>query len=120
MKQALLPTREWPRFKREAWVCLLLLGLLLYNPFAKALGNTDHSSIDKRPSNRATVGASELQHFSPVSKSVTQTVHVFDAVGIETIQASDEDGRFNLEPLQRHSSVSEILVLIWNRPPPAS
>jgi hypothetical protein len=47
------------------WVCLVLATLLLYNPFI-ATPQSGHSLEVCHPaSHRATVGASELQHFSP-------------------------------------------------------
>jgi|SRR5579864_945741 len=47
------------------WVCLVLATLLLYNPFI-ATPRSGHSLEVCHPaSHRATVGASELQHFSP-------------------------------------------------------
>jgi hypothetical protein len=46
-------------------VCLLLVALCLYNPFLTATPSSDFLNIRHSASNRATVGASELQHFSP-------------------------------------------------------
>jgi hypothetical protein len=46
-------------------VCLLLVALCLYNPFLATTLSSDCLSIQHSASNRATVGASELQHFSP-------------------------------------------------------
>lgn len=49
----------------RAGICVLLLGLLLYNPFAatSASGGLGYQALARH---RATVGASEMQHFAPV------------------------------------------------------
>jgi hypothetical protein len=45
-------------------VCLLLAGLLLYNPFLVALGSGAGLNVHHPASHRATVGSSELQQFA--------------------------------------------------------
>ena len=47
--------------------CLLMVLSLLYNPFVAALGTVNHPDFCRPASHRATVGASELQHFSPAN-----------------------------------------------------
>src|SRR5215469_17723113 len=50
---------------RYRWVCLVLAALLLFNPFF-ATPRSGHSlEVSTPASHRATVGASELEHFSP-------------------------------------------------------
>jgi hypothetical protein len=49
----------------HGWVCVCLALFLLYNPYLTAPGSTNGLNIHHPASNRATVGASELQHFSP-------------------------------------------------------
>ena len=50
-------------------VCLsvLLILLVVYNPFSALGGYSGSVSYDELARNRATIGSSELQHFSPVS-----------------------------------------------------
>jgi hypothetical protein len=48
-------------------VCLTLAILFLYNPFLGMASSGDGLNIRHSASHRATVGASELQHFSPTS-----------------------------------------------------
>lgn len=51
--------------RRCNWVCVVLATLLLYNPFSTAL-RSGHSLQVRHPvSHRASVGASELEHFAP-------------------------------------------------------
>jgi len=53
---------------RYAWVCLLLVLLLLYNPFLMAPGSDGGLNVRHPASNRATVGSSELQHFTSAAR----------------------------------------------------
>lgn len=46
-------------------LCFLLMVLLIHNPYLIAPLNADGLNVSHRPSYRATVGTSELQHFSP-------------------------------------------------------
>ncbi|HKD52445.1 MAG TPA: hypothetical protein VKB90_16680 [Candidatus Acidoferrum sp.] len=52
--------------RQYRWVCLILAALLLYNPFFAVPHSGSGLEIGHRASHRATVGASELQHFSPI------------------------------------------------------
>jgi hypothetical protein len=47
----------------RAWLCLLLAGLFLYNPFLAGAGSFGGLNLRHPPSNRATIGSSELQQF---------------------------------------------------------
>src|SRR4029077_9232412 len=60
------PSRERSVVPRwHAWVCLCLALLLLYNPYLAAPSSARGLNVRHPASNRATVGASELQSFSP-------------------------------------------------------
>jgi hypothetical protein len=50
----------------RAWVCVLLIGLLLYNPFLALTSATHGRGYQALTRHRASVGASEMQHFAPV------------------------------------------------------
>src|SRR5215472_8086438 len=52
--------------RQYRWVCLILAALLLYNPFFAVPHPGSGLEVGHRASHRATVGASELQHFSPI------------------------------------------------------
>ena len=52
--------------RQYRWVCLILATLLLYNPFFAVPHSGNGLEIGHRASHRATVGASELQHFTPI------------------------------------------------------
>lgn len=51
--------------RRCNWVCVVLATLLLYNPFSTALRSGHSLEVCHPVSHRASVGASELQHFAP-------------------------------------------------------
>jgi hypothetical protein len=53
--------------KARTLTCLTLAILFLYNPFLGMASSDDGLNIRHNASHRATVGASELQHFSPTS-----------------------------------------------------
>jgi hypothetical protein len=86
----------------RGWVCLFLALLMLYNPFAASLSSDGALNICHRASNRATVGASELQHFS---------------------FANGRDPRLtqSLPDLPRETSLPQQIfgASLWFRPPPA-
>src|ERR1700751_3994247 len=50
----------------RAWVCVLLVGLLLYNPFLAFASASHGRGYQALTRHRASVGASEMQHFAPV------------------------------------------------------
>src|SRR5215468_7167751 len=47
----------------QAGICVLLVALLLYNPFIALYCSHGPNSVHTPERNRATVGSSELQHF---------------------------------------------------------
>jgi hypothetical protein len=50
---------------RYRWVCLVVAALLLFNPFFATHRSGRSLEVSTPASHRATVGASELEHFSP-------------------------------------------------------
>jgi len=58
------PERSMAPLSR-AWLCFCLALFLLYNPFMAATSSQSGLNVRHPASNRATVGASELEHFSP-------------------------------------------------------
>jgi len=104
------------RLVLRAWVCVLLIGLLLYNPFAALTRASDGLAYDALARHRATVGASEMQHFAPVKIQVGH-VHVSIATKTGELPAPREEarparGRVHL-PL-----LLEGIASLWFRPPP--
>ena len=102
----------------HAALCVLLVGLMLYNPFAGACNPNEGLSYDHLARNRATVGASELQHFSPVSNSTSHgelDVDVPAAVHRQPVGVAfchlGAQVAFRPQP--------SLLTEFWNKPPPS-
>ena len=113
---SLRPTYWLPPWR--VCLCVFLIVLVVYNPFAALNGPSGNLSYDQLARNRASVGASELQHFSPVSNPGVQSdldVDARAAVLIRCIQehqpCRDQREEFPLEPA--------MLAEIWFRPPPS-
>src|SRR5580658_5140423 len=58
-------------------VCLSLIVLLVHNPYLIAPAKAGGLNVSHLPSYRATLAASELQHFSPVSAKRHFTAQAF-------------------------------------------
>ena len=103
---------RWP-----ARVCVLLIGLLLYNPFAALTTASDGLSYQALARHRASVGASEMQHFAPVKAEtaqpdVTVATQKGELPAPRGEEARLECGRVHL-PL-----LLEGMTSLWFRPPP--
>ena len=106
-------------FRKYRWVCPVLAVLLLYNPFF-ATHHSGHSLEVCRPaSHRATVGASELQHFSPAngwgSHPVVDAAEAEIALPLPNLSAQS----FFVPPLIPLFSQQFFGPGLWFRPPPA-
>ena len=101
----------------HGWLCILLIGLMLYNPFAGLMGSGDGLCYDRLACNRATVGASELQHFSPVSNPGSQTDLDLDVPRMDVIQVV-RVGRSSADLRVACPPQAEVFSQFWNRPPP--
>jgi hypothetical protein len=101
----------------RASLCALLIGLVLYNPFAALTSASNGLAYQALARHRASVGASEMQPFTPVKAETaqpdvtvaTQTVELPAPRGEE---ARLECGRVHL-PLLLEGMTSH-----WFRPPP--
>ncbi len=104
----------------QAVVCLLLAGLLLYNPFLPVIHSSTGLSVHHLSRNRATVGAAELQHFSPVSKEVAADALLVERTG--EIIATSGGQEFQLAiVLTRDRVISpDFSSSLWFRPPPSA
>jgi hypothetical protein len=104
----------------RACISVLLIVLIFYNPFAALSGSSGHLSFDKLARHRATVGASEMQHFSPVSHShghadLEADVEVKDTGPTGAIPKY-QAGRDQEELLPPEQA---LLAGVWFRPPPS-
>jgi hypothetical protein len=118
MKNHPTPQGQWLCLGRVC-ICVLLIGLVLYNPFA-ALGRTSASlSYDRLARNRATVGSAELQKFSPAPDPNMQPPDV-DA-GVPQIEPAAilQVHERGMEPQEVLPAEPELLAGVWFRPPPS-
>jgi hypothetical protein len=106
-----------PRWR--SWICFCLALFLLYNPYMAAPGSTGGLSFCQPASNRATIGASELQHFSPADgKDKLSTPAIAPAKSFLSLLALSSQ-TFEL-PLQVVSPAQQFFgSSLWFRPPPA-
>jgi hypothetical protein len=105
--------------RRQSLVCFCLALFLLYNPYIAAPGSTNGLNVRHPASNRATVGASELQHFSPANgrdKLSTPAATVVEPLASFPITSSQDFEFFPqvVSPAQQFFGSS-----LWFRPPPA-
>jgi hypothetical protein len=100
-------------------VALLLIGLLLYNPFLGLLGHQNGLAYQQLQRHRATVGASELQHFSPIQSDRAQPEIVLAELFLNAVAAAQKFSghQFQTEALPPRL---ELVDSIWFRPPPAA
>lgn len=114
-----IDTRERPQALGELCVSLLLIALLLYNPFLALIGHSDGLTYQALARHRATVGASELDHFSPVQGDNAQ----LEAIVEETFQRLTADKKELPTPVLQDPTVPkpvELIASVWFRPPPAA
>ena len=113
---SLRPTYWLPRWR--ACLCLFLIVLVVYNPFATLNGSSGNLSYDKLARNRASVGASELQHFSPVMNPGVQSDLDVDSRGAELIRC-DQENQPGRDQREMTPSEPAMLAGVWFRPPPS-
>lgn len=101
-------------------VCILLVGLLLYNPFLGLFHDSNGLSLCPPASYRGTVGAGELQGFSPVTNSFA--VDILAAAYIGEIVPVLQEKKFHLAIDATPSAVilRDFSSNLWFRPPPSA
>ena len=99
-------------------VPLLLIGLLVYNPFSALITHTDGTAYKELARHRATVGASEMQHFSPTQAESGATQVLLEEVFAKVIVVTDESTR-QISQEETLPPRPELIESIWFRPPPA-
>jgi hypothetical protein len=103
----------------QSLICFCLTLFLLYNPYMAAPGSTNGLNVRHPASNRATVGASELQHFSPADgKDQRSTAAI---ASVEPFLSSPEISSQAFELLPQVVSPAQQFFgsSLWFRPPPA-
>jgi hypothetical protein len=101
-------------------VCLALIILLAHNPYLLAAATAGGLTFAHPPSYRATLAASELQHFSPPgNETALHAVPVRISLGLDPLQADERQPSIYtsqvLSPQPQFWSAG-----LWFRPPPVS
>jgi hypothetical protein len=104
----------------QALVCLLLAGLLLYNPFLSFIHSPTGLSVHRLPRNRATVGSAELQHFSPVSQEAAADTLQEERTGEITATSSGREFQLATDLLRDRIISPDFSSNLWFRPPPSA
>ena len=101
----------------RVWMCVLLAALILYNPFAALSFSHGTIEVHTLQRNRASVGASELQHFSPVQDDIPQADVNLEANRKEAVAPAETFGARGFER-EVEVSQSDSAFEVWSRPPP--
>jgi hypothetical protein len=98
--------------------CVILALLIVYNPFVSLSFSHQGSSLHTPARHRATVGASELQHFSPVQGEVQPVDLSLTEVREEVAEPTKQ---FEARAFERDVQLPEpdFVASVWSRPPPA-
>ena len=103
----------------HTWVCLCLALLLLYNPYLASPSSARGLNVRHPASNRATVGSSELQNFSPADGRDKLSTHAASAVVPLASFHEVSSQVFELLPQVVSPSQQFFGSSLWFRPPPA-
>jgi hypothetical protein len=100
-------------------VSFFLALFLLYNPYMAAPSSAGGLNVRHPASNRATVGASELQHFSPADGRDQLSTHATAAVEPPASFPEVSSQAFELVPQVVSPTQQFLGSSLWFRPPPA-
>jgi len=103
-----------------AVICLLLAGLLLYNPFLSLIYSPAGLSVHHLSRNRATVGSGELQPFSPVSSDVAKDVPPANRTGEIIAIARGQKILLAIDLTRDRVITPDFSSNLWFRPPPSA
>ena len=106
--------------KWQIALCLLLAALVVYNPYSSATDSSVGLSLRHSASFRATIGASELQHFTPKDSSATLAENATIALTHFLQYRLPESSERHIDVTQRVAPPEQALpASLWFRPPPA-
>jgi hypothetical protein len=101
----------------RAWICVLLIAFILYNPFLGLTSASNGLAYNALARHRASVGASELQHYAPVKIETAQADVNVEPFHDELVPAPQDETRLICEP-GHLPLLMEGMTSIWFRPPP--
>ena len=115
-----MPCCQNYRKQHRLWqmcVSVLLIGLVLYNPFLALVNHSDGLTYQALARNRATVGASEMQHFNPIQEDSAQLTAIVEDVGTKLV-VDKTDFPSHFSQIQVLPQRPELTASVWFRPPP--
>lgn len=116
------PCRQDHKGSRNPWrmfVAAMLIGLVLYNPFLALVNHSDGLTYQALARNRATVGASEMQHFSPTQNDGAPFEAIVERICVELVVEKTDVA----SPILQADILPqrpELIASVWFRPPPAT
>jgi hypothetical protein len=117
-----VPSRDTCDRPQACWqlcVSVLLLALLIYNPFLALISHSDGLTYQALARHRATVGASELDHFRPVQGDNAQLEAIAEDIFVRlTVEKNEFPSRTLQDPTLPQPV--ERIASVWFRPPPAA
>jgi hypothetical protein len=111
---------EFSEPRKRAAVCLVLVALLLYNPFFTILGNSRDLNVQHPLSYRATLAGTELQR--GMLEAANPRIPELDAVILHVASLFSLSCKVvSVQPNDTAPSMSQAICgSIWFRPPPAA
>jgi len=116
-----IPSYNSRKGRRYWQICIsaLLIALVLYNPFLALTKHTDGPEFHRLASHRATVGASEMDHFTPVQAEKVELEAAVEEMGAASLIVEKNDvpapDFLKEEGLPPQT---ELITSTWFRPPP--
>jgi hypothetical protein len=116
-----IPNQKSSGHRRYWQICISasLIALVLYNPFLSLTKHTDGPEFHRLASHRATVGASEMDHFTPVQAERVELDAAVEEIGAARLIAEKNDAPAP-DFLQEEGlpPQTELITSTWFRPPP--
>ena len=103
----------------EMFVCLALAILFLYNPYLAVSPSSSVLNVHHTLSYRATVGSSELQHFSPTNARKIFALSVASVLNWLDSPANPMVRRITEVSAHPACAFEVVCSDLWFRPPPA-
>ncbi len=100
-------------------MCLLLAVLVVYNPYMSGADSGAGLCLRHSASNRATVGASELEHFTPGDSRTVALITALAPLGILALPPAMPVPQRPRPAQKVRASVQRLTASLWFRPPPA-
>jgi hypothetical protein len=106
--------------RHRIWLCLVLTGLFLYNPFLAGADSFGGLNLRHPPSNRATIGSSELQQFKVTDARFTFAIPETASMEFYACVRPTTEWVSEVFPQNAFLPQQFLCSSLWFRPPPGS